>query len=247
MPDHSEQSAQAVNLLTEAEAEDVIDRFVERFFSSESTTLRWLLNKGWSHPEYMSLVARSWGMPEIPEQARIDLLRCIETNDKVSLKSWLVKLESRDGMTREQAKALFSLFDLSPLRKILLDLAETFKGTQGRQPKLKLADYPRLIQVADSLSPLIGKILSQLEQSTKKTALETVMFWQADHPEAAGFLLSYYKQFELALHDATLKRRSKRPATRAKLLAEAMAGMEYGLTFSTSIERVRQARRMQQS
>ena len=100
------------------------------------------------------------------------------------------------------------------------------------------------MEKADLLRPAVTALLTQLQQ-TKHSVSEILEYLRKDHPEASEFLLGHVNRLQLALNDPkVLRRAQKRISARARVLADAMAGTDFGLTFSTSMERVREARRL---
>jgi hypothetical protein len=93
------------------------------------------------------------------------------------------------------------------------------------------------------LRPAISKLLAE-RSSTSHTIPEILKYLQKDYPEAYKFLTRHRSKLEAALNDSKLLSRArKRPAARAGVIANALAGSDYNLAFSTSLERVREARR----
>lgn len=120
-----------------------------------------------------------------------------------------------------------------------------FKGQRGPKPKIPKRDYPKLAARGDQLKPVIHKLLVELASGTKRAVSELFEFWKVDHAEACNFLLHHISRLERALKDQRLLKRATRIEARAALLADALAGSDYGLRFRTSIERTREGRRQQ--
>jgi hypothetical protein len=242
----SNNAPQSERVLTVPELKEFINRAVDAIFSSENDRFRTLAIHGLSDPQFLSRLAPLIGISEpLSDEDRQFVLSHLKTNDKEAVRSMLLEnAESQaQRVTQQEADRLLASLDVAYFRKATLSFADSLKGKQGRPRKLRSSDYARLVACADSLVVLIKKILVELDAGTKKTPLELLRFWQDDHGEAASFLIGHYRQFERILKERTLKSRAKRVETRARLVADAVAGVEYGLSPGTSVERVRQARR----
>jgi hypothetical protein len=100
-----------------------------------------------------------------------------------------------------------------------------------------------VLEAARLLEPAILKLLAF--PKTTRTLGEAVHYLRNDHPIACEFLTRHLQRFQQALDDPTLLVRAKEKTKgRAKVLAEAIAGADYKLQFSTSRERVRRARKL---
>jgi hypothetical protein len=160
-------------------------------------------------------------------------------------RQWLVQYFKKDAQKRRLAKdALARLLEAcksSVLRKSFKELARPFSSHRGPKPKLPHDKYDDLVKTAELLRPAIVEIL---RTNTSRTLAETLEFLQIDHREACEFLLRRVAILRLALNHAGLRKRAcKRIDRRARVLADALAGTDYALTFRTSLERVGQARR----
>jgi hypothetical protein len=71
---------------------------------------------------------------------------------------------------------------------------------------------------------------------------DRVLIHVNDHfiPQAVEFFKQYCAE---ALNDAKLYKRAKKIPQRARLLADALAGSDYGLSFRTSLDNVRTTRK----
>ena len=146
-------------------------------------------------------------------------------------------------MPRGNERAILSLGDPAILRKGILDIAKQFSGGPGRKALVEESEYQKLAAIAEELYPVILKLLQELDTGTKRAIQDLLEFWQPDHPTACSFLLRNLARLQEGLNARVLPRPAKKLQTRARVLSEALAGIEYSLTFSTSIERVRQGKR----
>ncbi len=201
--------------------------------------------EGVKRPELAKLVAREMGSPDDlhgtawAKQFEISLQR---RNRKRLLE--LLKAQSvRSPMPRGSERAILSLGDPAILRKGLLEAAKQFSGGPGRKALIEESEYQKLAAIAEELYPVILKLLQELDSGTKRTIQELLEFWQPDYPTACSFLLRNLPRLQEGLNARVLPRPAKTLQTRARVVSEALAGTEYGLTFSTSTERVRQGKR----
>jgi hypothetical protein len=132
-------------------------------------------------------------------------------------------------------------------RKALLEVAERLKGERGIPARIEPTEYPELAALGDRLTPACEKILQDVEATPNRSLTGIVEGCRTEYPEATTFLLRHFERLESALKDTELLNRAKKIDTRAGLLADAMAGAEYGVTPRTSIERARTGRRVKGS
>ena len=170
------------------------------------------------------------------------LYEAIQKRDKETLVPW-AKREAMDRkLTKDEIRRQLDSTKSETLKRSLRGFRATFRFRRGPKPQIPRDDYVLLLTTAEFLRPAISKLLAELG-STTRTLREILTFLQKDHPEASKFLMRHEMTLEKALQDpALLKRAQYRPAARARVIANAMAGCEYGLAFSTSIERVREAK-----
>jgi hypothetical protein len=143
---------------------------------------------------------------------------------------------------------LLSLGSPKVLKNSAKQLIDVFKFHHGPRPKLPAGQYAKALTTAELLRPAVLRLLQELDSATSHSLEEILKYLQTDYPDACKFLLSNISRVHQALNDPRVQNRAKkRIASRARVLADALAGSEYGLQFSTSIERVREARRLASS
>jgi hypothetical protein len=170
------------------------------------------------------------------------LYEAIHLREREKLVRW-AKREAMDRkLTRDEIKRQLDLTKSETLKRSLKGFRATFRFRRGPTPQIHRDDYAILLATAEFLRPAILKLLAELD-STTRTLPEILTYLQKDHPEACKFLIRHETTFERCLTDQKLLARAHRLAARSRLLAYAMAGCEYRLAFSTSIERVREAKR----
>jgi hypothetical protein len=171
------------------------------------------------------------------------LVEALYGGDRERVSLWVKERLVEMNVTSEDMKRFLTVAHPSFLRKSLKQLGAKFKFHRGPRPKLPPREYSKILGRAEVLRPAIVQLLSLLP-GTKNSLSETLKYLQKDYPEACEFLLRHQLRFEKALGDAKLlKRAESRIPARARVLADAMAGTDYDLRFSTSVERVREARR----
>jgi len=170
------------------------------------------------------------------------LYEAIQQRDRETLVPW-AKHEAMDRkLTKDEIRRQLDSTKSETLKRSLKGFRATFRFRRGPKPQINRDDYVILLTTAEFLRPAVSKLLAERE-STTRTLREILTYLQKDHPEACTFLMHHELTLETCLADPKLLARARhRPAARARVIANAMAGCEYGLAFSTSIERVREAK-----
>lgn len=203
------------------------------------------------------------GFADIPSKEEIDsgkfaldVLRCLEREpglveasvvkaltkrDRNALAAWILRHTIRCRLTTDQMALLLDCASSTTLRKSFKALRKTINSEPGAKPKISLEQYPELLETAERLRPALLKFLAI--PKTSRTLGETLSYLKKDHRRACEFLSRHIVHFQRALDDPKLRNRAKKSIKgRARVLAEAMAGSDYQLTFSTSREFLRKAR-----
>jgi hypothetical protein len=167
----------------------------------------------------------------------------LQARDRMKLIPHFKRLAIDGRLNRDHFKRLLAVGKSVVIRESLKKLGRRFSFHRGPKPKLPVWRYSEAYEVAEVLRPTIQSYL-ELTRKTSRTPTETLQFMRKDHPVACTFLLERIEIFERALADPSLLRRAKtRIPARARVLADAMAGTDYKLSFSTSRERVGEVRR----
>lgn len=169
------------------------------------------------------------------------LYEAFTKRDRLTVVAWLLERTLECRLTRDEMGRLLACGNSTVLRRSLKDLSKTITFSPGVQPKIRAMDYKRLVDVAQLLEPAILHLIKL--PTTKRTLSENLGYLKKDHARACKFLSRYVAQLQRALDDTTLFLRAKKHLpSRARVLAEALAGSEYELRFSTSREFVRRAK-----
>jgi hypothetical protein len=110
-----------------------------------------------------------------------------------------------------------------------------------------IGNYPELAARGTQLEPLVFKVIAVRSAGTRKSIRDILDFHKDDFPAAYEYLVTHIEQFEAALDDKRILELGKKPTTRAKAIADAMAGTEHGYDLRTSYEYARQGRRMKRA
>lgn len=178
------------------------------------------------------------------ELVEASLYEALTTRDRDVLVPYTTQWAIGATLTNEEMKMFLKIGNSSFLRKSFKQLSSKFKFHRGAKPKLATGHYHKALKRAEQLRPAIEKLLTELASPTTHTLPEILKYCQKDHREACKFLLRHLRRLQLALNDKRVMNRArKRISARDRALANAMAGTDHKLAFSTSIERVREARR----
>lgn len=172
------------------------------------------------------------------------IFEALMAGDREKLVPYFKKRAVDAELRSEHFDRLLAVGKSSVIKKSLNRLSKRFSFHRGPIPKLPISRYPDVYKTAEMLRPVIQKFL-ELSGTTSRTSSEILQFLRKDYPVPCAFLLKRIGTFERALSDpGLLSKARKRIPSRARILADAMAGTDHRVTFSTSIERVRQARRL---
>jgi hypothetical protein len=176
------------------------------------------------------------------------LYHALNERDKEFLIPYTRRWAHEAGFSREELKQLLKMGNSSSLKRSFKELNSKFAFRSGGQTKITRSQFEKILNRAEQLRPAIKKISDELSSNTSHTLEEILAYCRKDHSEACDFLALHIRDFRQAFNDEyVLKRATKRPSARARALADAMAGMDYGLAFSTSIQKVGEARRLARS
>ena len=178
------------------------------------------------------------------EMIEVSLYKALNTGDREVLVPYTRKWAQGYGFSRENLRMLLKMGKSSSLRHSFKRLNSKFDFRSGGKIKISPSQYDKILKRADLLRPAMEKILNELSSDTSHTLEEILDYCRKDHQEACNFLSLHLQSFQQAFNDKRVMDRAKtRISARAGVLADAMAGTDYGLAFSTSIEKVGEARR----
>jgi|SRR5579859_1275557 len=172
------------------------------------------------------------------------LFEALNSRDRKLLVVYTKKWAQEACFSREDLRVLLKMGSSSSLKQSFKKLNSKFGFRSGGKTKITTDELDNLLKRAEQLRPAVDKILKE-RSSTSHTLEEILKYCRKDYPEACNFLSLHIQLFRQAFNDkSVLRRATKRISARAGVLADAMAGTDYGLAFSTSIEKVGEARRV---
>jgi hypothetical protein len=239
---------QGPELLSAEEVERWADILTEELLNPKSR-LRGAILEGLGQPDLMLALAPQIRFPGIDRPLNPTLIpalpalrELIVSGNRDDIRHILRRMLSETPRTT--LEWMRATLDPVHLRKFLLAEAGKFKGKQGPQPKLSPSNDKELISRADSLYPILLRVLRELELGTKHSVAEVLDFVVPDYESQVAYVRRHISTLEEALRNPQKHLKdAKRIETRARLLAAGLAGCDDGYAFNTSIEKVRQARR----
>lgn len=169
------------------------------------------------------------------------LYEAIVDGDRDKLVPYIVERCGKSQVNADDMARLLASICPVVLRESQKQLERKFTFHPGAKAKIPVSQYPHLVKTAELLQPAILSFL-KLPRTTR-TLSERLQYLRKDHPEACKFLTVHIDPFQQALDSSVLLQRAKKSIEcRARVLAEALAGSEYKLKFSTSRDRIRKAR-----
>lgn len=196
--------------------------------------------------------------PQSTQELALDIIREVQCGDFLVLKELADAAEAKDrgklialvksslaetNPSVETMDAILRALRPSALREAVQELEGMFRLRRGPNPKIPTHKLPELAARSDILAPIIERLLHELKSETKIPVAEFLKLWKIDHPEGCTFLLRYLGRLQQAMDDPSLLKRATKIKSRARVLADAMAGSDYNLTFLTSRDRASAARR----
>jgi len=162
--------------------------------------------------------------------------------DQEKLVRYFKKTAKKNRLSQDALARILETGKPEVMRKSFKQLWKQLSSHRGPRPKIATQKYGDILKTADLLKPAIKKLLEMPE--TTRTIGEGLKYLQKDFPEACEFLLRHVNRLRQAPDDPQVQKRAfKRIEARARVVADAMAGSDYRLSFRTSLEYVGQARR----
>ena len=231
--------------MTDAEALPIAERIADWLLRPDNSIMHVALAHGVENPNHHANVARLFGFntpPFHPAQAR-ELATAIQRGDRESLINFWFRIVIY--WKKEEVGEFWNVVDnLKPnVRSLFESGVKSIHLKTGPRSRVPTHDYPKLARLGDNLAPVILILLQEQAAKTKRTMKEILEFRENDFPEESAFLLRHLLRLESVLKNKALLKRAKKLPTRARLIADAMAGSEYDLEPRTSVERTREGRR----
>lgn len=234
--------------LSPAECEEFAEAYVDKILDPSFAPLRPALIKTINNPRILKAVVGQMGLPTptaSPDPAwRRDFADAVQKMDRERLldliKTWWLKNPPTRAEVDFIVKADFGAW----IRASFKEAIREFPAKRGAKAKIAGRDYPKIAKLAGKLYPVCLTVVTELRTRKNLSAQECLERCEKEFPEECGFLLAHLRSFESALNDERLRQRAKGSESFARLVADGMAGAEYGLEPRTAIERAREGRRM---
>ena len=235
-------------ILTKTECEGLAEDFVDRLLDPFAPWFRQYLLAYAPYSKASKPLFQALGFASDLIGSRFEKGFCdaLEEMDRPRMVALLTKQFIKDPIPKEQASAIFQMFEPSLWKQALRNSGSMFQIKRGAKPKIPRRDYAKLAAWGDKLVPVIGKLLGELESGTRHSPESLLEFWKKDYPQACIFLLHHLSRFRLALKDQGLRKRAQGIVARSRVLADALAGSDYKLRFSTSVQRASEGRRQRE-
>lgn len=196
-------------------------------------------------PEAVMLSLKLLGIEAGPKDLATlqELASAIESRDRKRVVSWF--MQYAPSWPKNGANTLVAQVPSYPsiVRELVAKGVQNIKLKSGPASKLSPYEYPSLAELGDRLSPLVLLLLKE-DAGSGRTLQQMIEYQNNDFPTESAFLLKHLDRLESILKDKALLKRAKKLPTRARLIADAIAGAEYDFEPRTSLERTRQGRRM---
>jgi hypothetical protein len=239
-------------------SKDEYRRFAERFVDGildpkQPWIIQYLLVGGLDHtPTWEELQSGTFAF-KVQRALRSDsfpteewLAEALNNRDRDPLVAHILRRCATRKFNEDEMSRILASVNPTVLRASQKKLGKNFTFYSGAKAKIPVSQYPHLIKTAEVLKPAILSFL-KLPRTTR-TLSERLHYLTKDHPKACRFLTVHIDRFKEALDSSVLLQRAKKSiGGRARVLAEALAGSDYKLKFSTSRERLRKARLLAQN
>jgi hypothetical protein len=236
----------AASSITREEADRQARRIVDKILDKKNPIGRRAILEGLKHPELLAHMSREAGFGRLRSNPsfRMKLKSAIERNNRERLIELFADDLVEHPIASGKENEVVNVFGPQIIRKTFLQIAETLKGKPGKVALINPPEYPSLATLADSLLPPILKVLEERKAGNTRSIREYLEFWSEQFPEPCNFLLRHEGKLTELLNAKRLPKLAKKLETQARVIADSLAGCDNGVKFSTSIELVRQGRRM---
>jgi hypothetical protein len=181
-------------------------------------------------PTLMSVILQSKGNPEI-------------------LEDYFYKVIAESGMSAEQmvdvSRAIRTqLEEPGIVRGLMKEAVQTLIPPQkgGRPSKLDRTDWPRFLETSQRLRPLCAALTRLQRLAKNRTMEENLDHLNRDFPEAVEYLFRYLEQVKSVFSDLSFLANAKHAKTRNARLADALAGVQFGLKPKYATQQAARAR-----
>lgn len=236
------------NKLSPVECEEFAEAYVDKILDPSFGPLRPAMITVINDPERLKAVAGYMGLPmptTSPDPAwRQDFATAMQKMDRerliVLIKTWCLKSPPKTAEADFVAKTDFGAL----IREAYKQASHEFPAKRGAKAKIAGREYPKIAKLAEKLYPVCLTVVTELRTRKNPSVQESLERCKREFPEECAFLLAHLPSFDSALSDEGLRQRAKGTESFARLVADGIAGADYELEPRTSIERVREGRRI---
>lgn len=204
-----------------------------------------------------------FGFPKIPTQWQIEsgalaakmreaisadyfvdeaLFLALEQRDRKALITTFTKIAKARQLTHDELERLLLSVDSKELKKSIKALGDPFKTPPGPVPPTA-GQYDHALKLSDDLHLLLLRLLQEQATGTTNTTQDIIQFIAKDFPGTVGLVIENLALLEDVLQDRHLQGKAKKTRTRARVLADALAGaVHLKLMPSTAREYLRAER-----
>ena len=116
------------------------------------------------------------------------LYEALKNRDRETLIARFKEIANERGLTRDELSRLLACVDFKTLKMSIKGLSEPFKYRPGPTPPTE-RQYNEALSGAESLYPVLLKLINQQSTGTKNTIADTLNYLAKDFPKACKFLL----------------------------------------------------------
>lgn len=232
--------------MTQAAYEQFASEFVDLLLVPENEWLRCYFLKGGFTRPIQSISELAINIVQSIDAEVImsaELLDALQSGDRKYLIGYVKTNLRKAQLSVAELSRIFRSLNSSKLRKTIIQTGNIFPADSGPAPKIPHYKYQEIADIGLQLAPVIEELLIGRDRRSRHSTEDILKHEMKDHPEACAFLLRHLHRLDEAFSDAKLYKRAKKIPQRARLLADALAGSDYGLSFRTSLDTVRDTRK----
>lgn len=238
-------------VVTSEEAQRFAEQLADMLLFGPPSGAKALIEAAFGFPVFADFAARTMGFGGTANWLATEDAKAfgdaVRDKDRTALVGFIRRGLLKDGVSARDARALLafpekiSSFLGSELPR---RLKKDFPVKLGRKANVQQRDYPEIAKMGERLAPVCELVVREQARKTKRTVPQILDFLAIDYPEEVSFLLKHLPRFEAVLKNKNLAKRATKTESRARIMADAMAGADFNLRPRTSLERARTGRRM---